>query len=96
MIDVAVFAVTLLLMSYIYMYMLSYTLLVIMTIVFIFAALFLLFKNGVGASVEFSNDQSNIRDRMQRNPTLSYDEASRQYYAEKRAEIRKQMEKTDI
>lgn len=95
MIDVAVFAVTLLLMSYIYMYMLSYTLLVILTIVFIFAALFLLFKNGVGASVEFSNDQSNIRDRMQRNPTLSYDEASRQYYAEKRAEIKKKMEKAD-
>lgn len=95
MIDVAVFAVTLLLMSYIYMYMLSYTLLVILTIVFIFAALFLLFKNGVGASVEFSNDQSNIRERMQRNPTLSYDEASRQYYAEKRAEIKKKMEKAD-
>ncbi len=94
-IDVIVFAVTLLLMSYIYMYMLSYTLLVILTIVFVFAALFLLFKNGVGASVEFSNDQSNIRERMQRNPTLSYDEASRQYYAEKRAEIKKKMEKAD-
>ena len=94
-VDVTIFAVTLLLMSYIYMYMLSYTLLIILTIILIFGVLFLFFKNGVGGSVEFSNDQANIRERMQRNPSLTREEASRQYYAEKRAEIKKEMEKSN-
>lgn len=90
-IDVNVYAVTLFLMSYIYMYLLSYTLLIILTIVVIIIGLIMGFK-AVGAGVEFSNDRSRIQERIQRNPTLSYDEASRQYYAEKRAEMKKAME----
>lgn len=92
--DVAIYAATLLLMSYIYLYMLSYTLLIILTIIIIFGVLFIFFKNGVGGSVEFGNDQANIRDRMQRNPSLTYDEASRQYYTEKRAELKEKMQKS--
>lgn len=93
--DVALYAVTLLLMSYIYLYMLSYTLFIILAIIIIFGALFLFFKNGVGGSVKLSIDESNIRSRMQRNPTLTHEEASRQYYAEKRAELKDKMQKSE-
>lgn len=95
LVDVKVYGVTLFLMSYIFMYFLSYALLIILTIIMIIIGLMFGLKM-VNASVEFGNDQNHINEMMQKNPTMTYEQASHRYYEEKRAEIKKAMEAEKI
>lgn len=91
--EVKIYALCMLL-SYVFMYFVSYALLVVFTVGIIVIGCFFGLKM-VGRSVQYSYDNQNIRERMRRNPTMTYDEASRKYYEEKRAELREKMNRSE-
>ena len=94
LIDAKIFALCML-FTYIFMYMVAYTYLVILTVGAIVVGLFFGLK-AVGASVDMSVDSQKIKDYQRSHPGITHEEASRAYYAQKREELRKEMEKQKV
>lgn len=94
--EVKVYAVTLLLSSYIFMYFLSYVLLLIVAYVFIVIGFVFCLKL-VGTSSSYAVDRNNIQKRMFYSPGKTYEQVSHEYYAEKRQEaIKKYKQQKNI